>query len=113
MKKVADVISLICSINFWQEGGTFLYFAPWTYKPKLNVSKPPYNLQPLNLVLFPVDSREAGSGDIDFEVTSNGQLVPTSRHILETNVDRFTYIPKVGKDHSIDVSFNYQSVTSK
>ena len=62
------------------------------------------------LILIIVDASNAGSGDLDVEVRCNGQVVKIRREPLGQSQYRYTYIPKQGGEHLIDVQYNYESV---
>ena len=57
-----------------------------------------------------MDTAEAGNGDIDVEVACNGQVVPVHRRHLDSFRTRFTFVPTVTMDHTVDVSFNYEKI---
>ena len=60
--------------------------------------------------LLSVDASAAGSGDLDVEVSSNGHLVRIKRQPLGQSQYRYTYIPKQGGEHLIDVLYNSERV---
>lgn len=60
-----------------------------------------------------MDASAAGSGDLDVEVSSNGQLVRIKREPLGNSRYRYTYIPKQSGEHLIDVQYNYHRVPGK
>lgn len=61
-----------------------------------------------------MDASNAGSGgDLDVEVRCNGQVVKIRREPLGQSQYRYTYIPKQGGEHLIDVQYNYESVPGK
>lgn len=64
----------------------------------------------LTCILLLVDASEAGSGDLDVEVSCNGQLVRIKREPLGQSQYRYTYVPKQGGEHLIDVQYNYERV---
>ena len=57
-----------------------------------------------------MDASAAGSGDLDVEVSSNGHLVRIKRQPLGQSQYRYTYIPKQGGEHLIDVLYNSERV---
>lgn len=61
-------------------------------------------------VVFTVDTREAGFGDLDVSVTQGGVGVPVKRSQMSLDVARYTFTTKLPKQHIINVSFNGESV---
>ncbi len=57
-----------------------------------------------------VDTSEAGQGDIDVDVTVNGQPVRMTRNKLDAYRHRFTFVPQNKNDHMANVNFNYDPV---
>ena len=57
-----------------------------------------------------VDTSNAGQGDIDVEVSVNGQLTRTTRSKIDGSHHRFTFVPQVKEDHVANVTFNYDPV---
>ena len=64
----------------------------------------------MSFMNFSVDTSEAGQGDIDTEVSVNGQLVRTSRTRIDASHHRYVFTPQVNEDHVVSVMFNYDAV---
>ena len=64
-------------------------------------------------LFFSVDTSQAGQGDINIEVVCNGQQVPAQRMMLDMNNQRYTFVPRVAMNHTLDATFNYEKVPGK
>ena len=60
-----------------------------------------------------VDTEEAGQGDVDVDVMCHTQLVRTRRQKLDAHRHRYTFVPTIVADHSIEVNFNYEVVKGR
>ena len=57
-----------------------------------------------------MDTEDAGQGDVDVEVACGGQLLRTQREKLGPSSHRYSFVPIMAADHTIDITFNYEKV---
>ena len=65
------------------------------------------------MAFFPVDTSEAGVGDLDVKVICEGQTVNSRVQEVEEKNFHFSFAPNVCSTHTAEIAFNFDRVPGR